>query len=86
MVGMYKLEVKTKALKQLESLSKKDQQRVLAAFDVLRENPTAGKKLEGRYKGFRSLRVWPYRIIYAVDHSIVTVTVVKVGHRKGGYR
>ncbi|MDO8649453.1 MAG: type II toxin-antitoxin system RelE/ParE family toxin [Candidatus Peregrinibacteria bacterium] len=83
---MYALEVKTKAQKQLESLPEKDQRRVLAVFDVLRENPTAGKQLEGKYKGFRSLRVWPYRIIYAVDHAIVTVTVVKIGHRKGVYR
>jgi len=85
-VSMYALEVKTKAVKQLESLPKKDQKRVLAAFDVLRENPTAGKQLEGKYKGLRSLRVWPYRIIYGVDHSIITVTVVNVAHRKNVYR
>ncbi|MBI1934650.1 type II toxin-antitoxin system RelE/ParE family toxin [Candidatus Peregrinibacteria bacterium] len=83
---MYALEVKTKVLKKLESLPKKDQKRVLAAFEVLQENPTAGKQLEGKYKGFRSLRVWPYRILYAVDHGIITVTVVKIGHRKDVYR
>lgn len=83
---MYILEVKPKAAKQLESLPEKDQERVLAAFNVLRENPNAGKQLEGKYKGFRSLRAWPYRIIYAVDHAIITVTVVKIGHRKDVYR
>lgn len=83
---MYVLEVKPKAMKQLESLPEKDQDKVLASFDVLKENPTAGKQLEGKYKGFRSLRVWPYRIIYAVDHRIITVTVVKIGHRKDVYR
>jgi mRNA interferase RelE/StbE len=83
---MYIIEVKIKALKQLESLPKKDQTRVLAVFDVLRENPTAGKQLEGKFKGFRSIRVWPYRIIYAIDHSIITVTVVQIGHRKNVYQ
>lgn len=83
---MYALEVKAKAQKQLESLPKKNQKRVLAVFDVLRENPTAGKQLEGKYKGFRSIRVWPYRIIYAIDHAIITVTVVKIGNRKNVYR
>ena len=83
---MYALEIKTKAQKQLESLPKKDQKRILAVCDVLQENPTAGKQLEGKYKGLRSLRVWPYRIIYAVDHSMITVTVVKIGHRKDVYR
>jgi mRNA interferase RelE/StbE len=83
---MYALEIKAKAQKQLETLPKKDQRRVLDAFDLLRENPTAGKQLEGKYKGLRSLRLWPYRIIYAVDHRIITVTVVKIGHRKDVYR
>lgn len=83
---MYTVGVKPKAMKELHSLPKKDQGRVLAAFDVLRENPVAGKLLEGNYKGFRSLRVWPYRIIYFVDHKIITVTVVKVGNRKNVYR
>ena len=83
---MYTLEVKTKAQKHLASLPRKDQKRVVAAFDVLRENPTAGKKLEGKFLGLRSLRVWPYRILYAVDHRIITVTVVKVDHRKDAYK
>ena len=83
---MYALEVKPKVQKQLESLPKKDKQKVVAAFEVLKEHPMAGKQLEGKYKGFRSLRVWPYRIIYAVDHSIITVTVVRIGHRKDVYR
>lgn len=82
---MYALEVKMKAQKQLKSLPKKDQKRILAALEVLQENPLAGKQLEGKYKGLRSLRVWPYRILYAVDHRIITVTVVKVGHRKDVY-
>ena len=83
---MYELEVKTKAQKELQSLPKKEQNRVLAAFDVLRENPIAGKALEGKYKGLRSLRVWPYRILYAIDHNIITVTVVKIGHRQSVYK
>lgn len=83
---MYAHELKAKALKQIESLPKNDQQKVFASMEVLKENPLAGGQLEGKYKGFRSLRAWPYRIIYAVDHHIITVTVVKVGHRKDVYR
>lgn len=83
---MYVLEIKTKALKQIETLPKKDQQKVFSSMEVLTKNPLAGKQLEGKYKGLRVLRAWPYRIIYAVDHKIITVTVVKVGHRKNAYR
>jgi mRNA interferase RelE/StbE len=83
---MYALEIKTIALKQIELLPKKDQQRVFSSMEILKENPLAGKQLEGKYKGLRTLRVWPYRIIYAVDHRVITVTVVKVGHRRDVYR
>ena len=83
---MYTLEIKTKALKQIEKLPKNDQQKVFASMEVLKENPLAGKQLEGKYTGFRALRVWPYRIIYAIDHQTISVTVVKVGHRKDVYK
>lgn len=83
---LYRLFMTKQADKQFEGLQKKDQKRVQATFEVLRENPLAGKQLEGKYKGLRSLRVWPYRILYAVDHRIITVTVVKVGHRKDVYK
>ena len=83
---MYVVEVKKKAMKEIQTLPKKDQQRIIAAFDVLRENPFAGKKLEGEYEGARSLRVWPYRIIYTIYKNILTVVVLRVGHRKDVYR
>lgn len=83
---MYALEIKAKALKQIESLPQKDRQKVFSSMEVLKENPMAGKQLEGKYKGFRALRAWPYRIIYAIDHHIITVTVLRVGHRKDVYK
>ena len=83
---MYVVAIKKKAKKEIEALPKKEQQRIVAAFQVLRENPLAGKRLEGRYAGAWSLRVWPYRIIYTIQHDIVTVTVLRVGHRQGVYQ
>lgn len=83
---MYIVEVKKKARKEIKALSKKDQQRILAAFEALRLNPFEGKKLEGEYHGAWSFRVWPYRIIYTIQKEIVTVTVLRVGHRQGVYK
>jgi mRNA interferase RelE/StbE len=59
---------------------------VLAAISILQENPFAGKKLQGDYEGAWSLRVWPYRILYTIHQEIVTVTVLRVGHRQGVYK
>lgn len=83
---MYKVKIKKKAMKELLRLPEKDQERVIKAFDLLRENPFAGKKLHGDAEGSWTLRIWPYRIIYIVQQDIVTVTVVRVGHRQGVYK
>ena len=83
---MYIVEVKKKAKKEIQALPKKDQKRIIAVFDVLRENPFIGKKLEGKYEGAWSIRVWPYRILYTIHQKIVTVNVLRVGHRKDMYR
>lgn len=82
---MYQLRVKKKALKEIALLPKKEQSRIIMAFDFLRENPFSGKKLRGEYEGAWSLRVWPYRIIYSICQHTVTVTVLRVGHRQGVY-
>lgn len=82
---MYTVEVKRKAEKEIQGLPKKDQERVIAAFEVLRKNPFVGKKLEGKYEGTWVLRVWPYRILYTISRTIVTVTVLSVAHRQGVY-
>ena len=83
---MYVVAIKKKAKKEIAALPKKDRQRIIAAFEILRENPFAGKRLEGKYEGAWSLRVWPYRIIYTIHQDIVTVTVLRVGHRQGVYQ
>ena len=83
---MYFVVIKKKAEKEIAALPNKEQDRILAAFDVLRENPFVGKKLEGEYAGAWSLRVWPYRIMYTIHKEIVTVTVLRVGHRQSVYK
>ena len=83
---MYKLVITKKADKELDRLPKKDRDKILAACDDLCANPFAGKLLHDRFKGLRCIRVWPYRIIYNVNNRIITITVLKVGHRKDVYR
>ncbi len=78
----YRVIVLKHAEKERLKLSLKDQERVLEVLISLETNPFQGKKLHGDYDGAWSLRVWPYRIIYTVQKAIVTVTVVKIGHRK----
>lgn len=82
----YAVEIKKKALKELQKLPQKDRRRIVAAFDLLREHPFEGKKLEGDHEGAWSLRVWPYRILYVIHEKIITVTILRIAHRQGVYK
>ena len=85
-MSMYRIEIKNQAKKEIQSLPKKDQLRIIEALHLLQHNPLAGKKLAGEYEGARSLRIWPYRIIYTIYREVLTVVVLRVSHRKNVYR
>ena len=82
----YKVIVLKRAEKERRKLPPKDQERVLQALVSLETDPFRGKQLHGDYEGAWAIRVWPYRIIYTIDQKIVTVTVLKIGHRQGVYK
>ncbi len=46
--------------------------------------PHGSIKLMGHENGYR-LRVGQYRILYTVEHNKLTITVIKIGHRKDVY-
>ena len=82
----YKVIVLKRAEKERRKLSPKDQDRVLQALVSLETDPFRGKQLHGDYGGAWAIRVWPYRVIYTIEKEIVTVKVVKIGHRKDVYK
>ena len=83
---MFNVWLKPKARKQFDALPVKDKTKVFSALEALREDPFAGKKLQGELFGLYSLRVWPYRIIYTIEKHTITITVVAIGQRKDIYR
>jgi mRNA interferase RelE/StbE len=82
----YKVVVLRSAVKQLEILPAKDYRAVKSKILALGENPRPHdcKKLKGR-DGFR-IRQGNYRIIYNIKDEILTVKVIRIGHRKNVYR
>lgn len=82
----YKVITLARAEKQLSKLPRKDQKRVLQALASLETDPFRGKLLHGDYAGAWAIRVWPYRIVYTIEKKLVTVIVVKIGHRKDVYK
>ena len=58
--------------------------RVKKEFKALLKDPTLGKPLRYSLKGFRSVRIGKYRLIYAIDGDVVKIYAFE--HRKGVYK
>ena len=86
-MALYKIEWKRSAKKELKKLDKQVILRILQAVESLAEDPlrSGSKKLVGSNSIYR-IRVGDYRIIYNIESSILTVEIIKVGHRGQVYR
>jgi mRNA interferase RelE/StbE len=82
----YKIVFKRSVTKDLRVIPNKDIGRILKRIDQLAQDPRppGSEKLSGGEK-YR-IRQGNYRILYAIEDVIVTVIVVKVGHRRDVYR
>lgn len=74
------------AQKQYKKLPKTEQVKIKKKLKLLTTDAYAGKSLEGLLKGRRSLRAWPYRIIYTINIDSQTVEVSSIEHRQGVYK
>lgn len=74
------------AQKQYEHLPKTQQIKIRKKLIGLEQNPHSGKKLEAELKGIRSLRAWPYRILYEINKDKQIIEVHKIVHRQGAYK
>ena len=82
----FEIRIKPSAVKELESLQANDRRRIVARIQNLavEPRPPGCEKLSGQDR-FR-LRQGNLRILYEVQDSRSTVTVVKIGHRRDVYR
>jgi mRNA interferase RelE/StbE len=85
-VGNYKLLFKPSAVKEIETIPRKDRARILQRIQGLADNPRPQgcEKLSGEER-YRLRQGW-YRIVYSVDDGARNVLVFKVAHRKDVYR
>jgi mRNA-degrading endonuclease RelE of RelBE toxin-antitoxin system len=76
------------AEKQFRKLPKPERSKVQKKLKLLTDNPQAGKKLAGAYAAQRSLRAWPYRIIYEISTTVnqEAIIVLAILHRQGAYK
>ncbi len=82
----YRVKLTREAEKSLRNLQKRDFNKVQQKLLTLEINPFQGKRLDGKLKGYWTLRSWPYRIIYEIQHDKLLVHVLEIGHRKDIYK
>jgi len=73
------------ALEQYKVLPENLKLRVRNKLLFLENNPHEGKKLSGKLSEIKSLRVWPYRILYYIDKKSKKIYVVTIAHKQGVY-
>ena len=87
MTALYKVKINKKVRKKdLAAIPSKDVARIVKCISALAKNPypVDATRLRGREEW--RIRQGNYRILYIVEEQIVTVFIVKVGHRRDVYR
>lgn len=81
-----KILIKPSAVKELETLPARDRARIVSAIRCLSDapRPPGCEKLSAQ-ESYR-IRQGRYRVLYEVDDTNATLTVVKIGHRRDVYR
>jgi mRNA interferase RelE/StbE len=86
----WKVSFLLKARKQLQSLDRTAQKRILNfIFERLLASPDPrllGKILAGELEGMIRYRVGDYRLICRLEDQALTILVIEVGHRREIYR
>jgi mRNA interferase RelE/StbE len=74
---VYRINYLDEAIKELSYLDKPIQRIIKEKIDLLAKNPEVLKNnikaLKGEYSGKYRLRVGTYRIIYRLEHEIITI-------------
>lgn len=84
----YKISIKPSAVKELAGLDKSTQRRIAGFIDLLKslDDPrVSGIAMQGAGRLWR-YRVGDYRIIANIEDKIITIEIIKIGHRRKVYK
>ena len=84
-MAKYKILVKKSAEKELSKIPKKELLKILDKIKGLSDDPHPAGSIKLTNQEKYRVRVGNYRILYKVEDNILTVFIVKIGHRKDIY-
>ncbi|WP_300591883.1 type II toxin-antitoxin system RelE/ParE family toxin [Microbacterium sp.] len=81
----YRIEVLPAAVREIRKLPPEAKRRVQAVIELLSENPRppAATKLTARPEW--RVRTGDYRVLYRIEDDLLTIVVVRAGHRRDVY-
>ena len=84
---MYKITYKKSVEKDLRSLSVDIRKTIVGKIRALANEPRphGSTKLRGSDNSYR-IRYADYRVVYRIEDSILTILIIKVGHRREVYQ
>lgn len=86
---VYKIVLSDEAKKSLRKLNKVIVSKILTKFESdlnkYSDPRQFGKTLKGEFSNFWRYRVGDYRIVCDIQDKILTIIVIRVGHRKNIY-
>lgn len=85
-MARYDLRFKPSVAKDLRNLPRQEVERIMKCIESLRDDPRAPGCIKLNGADLYRVRQGVYRVIYAIDDGMVTVEVVRVGHRGDVYR
>ena len=85
-MASYSILIKTSAAKELEQLPDKPRRQLAKKIDALADQPRPPgcEKLSGQ--DLYRIRQGDYRVVYSIEDEVLTIHVVRVGHRREVYR
>jgi len=84
----YTIKILEKAERELAAVPAKDRKRIALHIDELVDNPypSGAQQLKGAFKNHFRIRIGDYRIIYQIENKVLTIVIVRIGHRREVYR
>lgn len=84
-MAKYKIQIKRSAAKEIKKISKQYLKKILLKIGELADNPRPDGCIKLTNEEKYRIRVGVYRILYEIKENILTIIIVKAGHRKDVY-
>ena len=85
-MASYRLLIKPSAVRELEEVPRQDRRRLATRMRALANDPRPPGAENMRGHDLNRVRQGNYRILYQIIDHDLTVTVIKIGHRREVYR